>query len=94
MGTLKLVRVYVTATMRWEAAGRPVRTDEQVDAILADHCATCPYFADARCTHPLCGCQIRSSAGERQQLLSWLIPAAMLNKLRMATERCPDGRWS
>lgn len=90
---VKAVRM-ATAVERWVDAGRPSRTDEQVDAILRDHCSQCPHFADSRCTHQNCGCQIRSAAGEREKLLSWILPGAMLNKLRMGTEKCPAGRWS
>lgn len=94
MAVVAKVKHYVTSTMRWEAAGRPTRTDEQVDKILHEHCSVCPLFAESRCTHRDCGCQVRSVSGERIPIIGWLLPRGMLNKLRMATEKCPDGRWS
>lgn len=87
------VQRFTKAVSRWIAAGKPERTDEQVDAILRDHCSMCELFKDSRCTHRDCGCQVRSSAGEKIPLIGWLLPRGMLNKLRMATERCPAGKW-
>lgn len=88
-----IVKRYVSAVARWVAAGRPVRTDDEVDQILADHCRGCRWFSDHRCTHASCGCQVRSVEDEKVPVLSWLVPAAMLNKLRMATEKCPEEKW-
>lgn len=87
------VKRYVSAVARWVNAGRPVRTDAEVDQILADHCCGCRWFSDHSCTHSSCGCQVRSVEEERVPVLSRLVPAAMLNKLRMATERCPEEKW-
>src|SRR5688500_11349825 len=32
------------ANLRWEAAGKPVRTDEQVTEIIEKACTRCHYF--------------------------------------------------
>jgi hypothetical protein len=61
---------------RWIAAGRPTRTQEQIDTILAIHCEPCEHFKDGACGK--CGCRINKS------------PEAWRNKLAMATEPCPD----
>lgn len=87
------VRRYAAAVARWIAAGRPVRSDAEIDQIMTEHCSVCRWFKDDRCSHRLCGCQVRSSAGESSAVLSWILPKAMINKLRMKTERCPIGLW-
>ncbi len=84
---------YARAVQRWIDAGRPNRTDEEIERIFRDYCEACPYLKESRCTHKNCGCQIRNSTKDKIPFLSWLIPSAMLNKLRMGTEVCPDGRW-
>ena len=71
---------YAAAVSRWLAAGRPVRTDEQVGELLAicqDN--RCGKYRDGQCL--ACGCRVNSSG--------W----ALANKLRMATEDCPKGFW-
>lgn len=71
---------YAAAVSRWLAAGRPVRSDEQVGELLAicqDN--RCGKYRDGQCL--ACGCRVNSSG--------W----ALANKLRMATESCPKGMW-
>lgn len=72
---------YAAAVSRWLAAGRPVRTDEQVAGLLAicqDN--RCGKYRDGQCL--ACGCRVNSSG--------W----ALANKLRMATESCPKRLWA
>ena len=84
---------YLTAIERWRAAGKPERTDEEVDQILREHCSQCVYFDAGRCKHEQCGCRVRSSAGERETFLGRYVSRGLVNKLRMATERCPLNKW-
>jgi hypothetical protein len=73
------------AIFRWNKAGRPVRTQEEVDAIVAicqsNECGK--YLAEwgGRCK--LCGCRVNSGT----------IP--LTNKAKMATEHCTykEPRW-
>lgn len=74
-----LVVSYGAAMLRWIAAGRPTRTQAEIDAILADQCGPCEHFRQSSCA--LCGCRISRS------------PSAMRNKLAMGTESCPIGKW-
>lgn len=77
-GIFDRVSRYATAVARWIAAGRPVRTDAEVEGLLAI-CSTCPHYRAGACGK--CGCPAnRSASGWR-------------NKLRMATESCPVGSW-
>lgn len=73
--------LYKEALKRWHAAGRPVRTDEEVKEILETKCKTCDWYDDGRCRG--CGCRVTSGS----------IP--VLNKIKMATESCPhpERKW-
>lgn len=73
----KLVR-WGRAIRRWIRAGCPRRTDDQVAALLAI-CQRCKFFAAGACAK--CGCPTKRSR------------SALRNKLRMATEACPIGKW-
>jgi len=68
---------YGGAVKRWIAAGRPVRSDARVQEIFDTLCRPCQYFDARRQTCRLCGCAVRRSG------------SAFLNKIKMATERCP-----
>lgn len=73
---------YARAVKRWTEAGKPTRTDEQVATIFAI-CQACEHFAEARSKCRLCGCRLNIGKNAR------------FNKIRMATESCPDSpaRW-
>ncbi len=74
---------YAAAVSRWLAAGAPRRTDQEVAELLAT-CQACPtnrYDAERGACNR-CGCRVNTSG--------W----GLVNKLRMATESCPDGHWS
>ena len=66
---------YAKAMARWIAAGRPTRTQEQIDAILTTHCGPCEHFTNGACGK--CGCKVNRN------------PEAWRNKLAMGTEACP-----
>ena len=71
---------YATATARWVASGTPVRSEEEILVIL-NICESCDLYdkAQQRCTK--CGCNANNGR------------SALWNKLAMATERCPLGKW-
>jgi len=74
---------YTRAVSRWIAAGRPVRSDEQVRYIYETYCKPCEHFDERRNACLLCGCYLSPNG------------AALQNKLRMATEHCPlqPAKW-
>lgn len=78
-GVIKKTTNFTQSSFKYVKAGRPRRTDEEIDKIL-DICHNCPTkrFNGKICTR--CGCPINR---ERK----WL------NKLKWGTERCPDGHW-
>jgi hypothetical protein len=73
--TIEKVSRYAAAIAKWIAAGRPTRSQEQIDAILATHCGPCEHFKNEACNQ--CGCKVNKHH------------AAWRNKLAMATEACP-----
>ena len=81
--TPRTVGRFAIAVTRWMAAGRPVRTADQVDRLLATKCnppgAPCPQFDGSTCK--VCSCPINAGVEPLQ------------NKLAMATERCPLGKF-
>jgi hypothetical protein len=76
------IKNWKAAVMRWWKAGRPLRSNAEVAAILAlcksNRCGKWNAETE-RCRE--CGCHVNLSA--------W----APKNKARMGTESCPQGFW-
>ncbi len=70
---------YAKALWRWIKAGFPVRSDDEVAAIYAEHCEPCDELVEGRCRR--CGCGVGPEG------------MAAMNKIRMATENCLDKKW-
>lgn len=70
---------YSKALVKWGLSGFPVRTDEEVKAFHAI-CMECNHQTEGRCR--LCGCRVTKSS----------LP--ITNKIKMATEKCPVGKWA
>ena len=70
---------WAKAVIAWKEAGSPKRSDEDVQRIVETLCTPCDHFTGSSCRK--CGCRISKS---RQ---------ALVNKVRMATESCPIGKW-
>ncbi len=68
---------FASAMLRWTSSGMPRRTQAEIDERLTI-CQACPHFADNHCR--VCGCP----CVETNQLV---------NKLALATEACPLGKW-
>lgn len=79
---LKKIMNYSAAVRRWFAAGRPERTEAEIKEIFETHCSKCSMFDKQRQVCNSCGCP----ASKEQP--------AIRNKLRMATEECPLGRFA
>ncbi len=79
-GAARRLTNWAKAQLRWRQAGRPVRSPEHVQA-LRQLCESCQeYYRDGKCVHPDCGCPVDSGG-------------MLGDKLQMATESCPIGRW-
>jgi len=70
---------YAAAVRRWIAAGRPTRTDAETKRIYETICRPCDHFDAGGCRR--CGCKLDPHA------------PALINKIRMKTETCPEGEW-
>ncbi len=68
---------FASAMVRWTSSGMPRRTQAEIDERLTI-CQACPHFVDNHCR--VCGCP----CVETNQLI---------NKLALATEACPLGKW-
>lgn len=73
---------YLAAKRKWKKAGRPVRSQGQMQTILEEKCKPCEHYiatgrSSGRCG--LCGCKLNLT-GKR-------------NKLLWGTEKCPIGKW-
>ena len=80
-GLPRRLRSYSRAVARWIAAGRPERSDQEVERIFQSLCQPCEAFDAEQGTCRVCGCRVRESG------------AALVNKIKMATEQCPRGHW-
>ena len=77
----ELVANYWKAVKRWVAAGRPTRSKKDVKGIHADFCAKCNWYDEESSRCKGCGCSVKPKG------------IAMLNKIEMATEHCPQRFW-
>ena len=73
--------LYKEALLKWNKAGRPTRTDEEVKAIHEKFCTPCAWYDKDKKRCKGCGCKVTVGA------------VAVLNKLKMATEHCPKELW-
>jgi hypothetical protein len=72
---------YWESIKRWLAAKRPVRTEDEVKKIHADYCSKCEWYDEQSQRCRGCGCKVRPQG------------LAVFNKIRMATENCPQKLW-
>jgi hypothetical protein len=77
--SLSDVSHYAQALARWTVAGFPVRDQTEVERIERELCRPCEKYVEGRCK--TCGCRVTSSS------------LAVANKIKMATESCPAGKW-
>ena len=70
---------YAQALARWTAAGFPVREQVEVERIERELCKPCEKYVDGRCKQ--CRCRVTASS------------LAVVNKIKMATESCQQGKW-
>jgi len=81
LGITERLAHYAVALTRWLAAGRPIRSDAEVAHIHSHYCCPCRDYDARREVCTICGCKTRREG------------QAVRNKIRMATERCPKGKW-
>jgi hypothetical protein len=76
---------YKEALIRWSKAGRPTRTQEEVKRLHSTYCAKegepCDWYDPEQKRCRGCGCKVTVGS------------VAIFNKLKMATEHCPQGKF-
>lgn len=79
----KMVKAYLDSTSKWIKQGRPERQDEEVASILkiceSNKCGKYRVTANKSWCGS-CGCSLSEGS-------------AVVNKIRRATEHCPEGHW-
>lgn len=71
---------YARSLSRWIKAGRPVRSEKEILGIFTTYCRECEHLDGSRCG--VCGCHVGT------------VRSPLLNKIAMATERCPLKKWT
>jgi hypothetical protein len=70
------------ALIKWNKAGRPTRTQEEVKHIHREFCAVpCEWYDEGAGRCRGCGCNVTTGS------------IAVFNKIKMATEHCPKDKW-
>ncbi len=78
---VKRILTYTQAVAEWVAAGRPERSDEEVQRIYKEHCEPCSWRKRRSNVCRGCGCRVAAYG------------MAVTNKIKMATEHCPREKW-
>jgi len=77
----ELLDNYWKAVKRWVAGGRVTRTDLEVAEIHKKFCSLCNWYDPDSHSCKGCGCKVRPKG------------MALLNKIKMKTEKCPQDFW-
>lgn len=72
---------YTRALSRWIKAGRPIRSENEIEDIYETHCKNCRAFDHETNSCKYCGCKLGTGTNP------------LINKIAMATERCPVEKW-
>lgn len=75
------VKHYFGAVRRWVAHGRPTRSATEIEALFEEHCSKCKRYDPVKHSCKNCGCVVSTDS------------TPLKNKLAMATEPCPLGRF-
>lgn len=77
----KILR-YARALTRWIKGGRKTRSQAEILELYDKICSRCEEFKTDRGACGICGCRINTSENP------------LINKLAMASEKCPKEKWS
>lgn len=82
LGLVDMAKQYARSLLRWGRAGFPQRSNKEVERIYETACGPCDRrtekYGFSQCT--LCGCRVSPNG------------MAVRNKIKMATETCPEDR--
>jgi len=74
---VKRILTWKASIRRWEEAGKPTRSDAEVERIMTECCEPCDHYNHRWSQCKLCGCFCKKQGQPK------------FNKPAMATERCP-----
>ncbi len=80
-GLVRRTLSYAEALIAWTAAGRPERSDKEVEQIFHQYLQALPMVRPRRQICRGCGCRVADTG------------FAVTNKIKMATEHCPRNLW-
>ena len=72
---------YKDALVKWNKAGKPVRSKEEIERIHSEYCTNFDWYDSKQKTCRGCGCKVTLGG------------MAVFNKIKMATEHCPKEYW-
>lgn len=75
------VKKYFGAIRRWYALGKPTRSKEEVKKLFEENCKGCDRYDPVKHACKNCGCAVSTKS------------SPLANKLAMASEHCPLGRF-
>jgi len=92
-GIISRLSRWQKAIARWKTAGQPVRSDATVLEILETKCQPCEHF---KTNYALAFLGLPSGSCKLCECKLNLLKNGRANKIRMATESCPDDppRWA
>lgn len=72
---------YKGALSEWVKAGKPTRTQQEVEKIIEKFCKKCDWYDRKAHRCKGCGCKVSKSS------------IAIINKVKMGNQHCPKGLW-
>lgn len=72
---------WAEACANWALAGSPTRSQDEIDRIYKYFCEPCHFRIRSKNVCLVCGCRVDTYG------------YAIFNKIKMATEHCPKGKW-
>jgi hypothetical protein len=79
--TKEKVQNYFGAIRRWYALGKPTRNKEEIEKLFEENCNGCDRYDPEKHACKNCGCSVSTKS------------SPLANKLAMASEHCPLGRF-
>jgi len=77
----KRLVTWAEACANWALAGSPTRPQDEIDRIYKYFCEPCHFRIRSKNVCLVCGCRVDTYG------------YAIFNKIKMATEHCPKGKW-
>ena len=78
---LERIKSYREELKKWEEAGKPYRSKQEIERIFNTYCRDCEFLTTlmGQTTCDICGCFLNKSL--------------TLNKIALGTTKCPKDKW-